>query len=40
MLTPLLLLWMLWRASAKPAGESDWFRRVNRWLNELPGLPA
>jgi hypothetical protein len=40
MLTPLLLLWMLWRASAKPAGESDWFRRVNRWLNEMPGLPV
>jgi len=40
MLTPLLLLWMLWRASARPAGESDGFRRVNQWLNELPGLPA
>ena len=40
MLTPLLLLWMLWRASARPAGESDWFRRANQWLNELPGLPA
>jgi hypothetical protein len=39
MLTPLLLLWMLGRATTRPAGESDWFRRANQWLNELPALP-
>ncbi|MBI5297758.1 MAG: DUF2029 domain-containing protein [Chloroflexi bacterium] len=40
MLTPLILLWMLGRATTHPAGESDWFRRANQWLNELPALPA
>lgn len=40
MLTPLLLLWMLWRATTRSTGESDWFRRANQWLNELPALPA
>lgn len=40
LLTPLLLLWMMGRATAHPTGESDWFRRANQWLNELPALPA
>jgi hypothetical protein len=27
---------MLGRATTHPTGESDWFRRTNQWLNELP----
>ena len=40
MLTPLLLLWLLWRASGPSRGETLLFRRVNQWLETLPGLPA
>ena len=38
MLTPLLLLWLMWRVSRRPAGETDTFRRVNQWLHTLPPL--
>lgn len=40
MLTPLLLLWLLWRASRRPAGETNLFRRVDQWIQNLPALPA
>ena len=39
MLTPLLLLWLMWRVAGRP-GETSFFRRVNRWLEKLPALPA
>ena len=40
MLTPLLLLWLMWRAGRRPAGETVTFRRANQWLETLPVLPA
>ncbi len=40
MLTPLLLLWMLWRVTKRPPGETALFRRVKQWLENLPALPA
>ena len=40
MLTPLLLLWLLWRVSTRPAGETNLFRRVNQWIENLPALLA
>jgi hypothetical protein len=40
LLTPLLLLWLMWRVAARPAGEAPLFRRVSEWLQNLPPLPA
>jgi hypothetical protein len=36
MLTPLLQLWLMWRASAQEAGEAPIFQRANRWLDSFP----
>jgi hypothetical protein len=40
MLSPLLLLWLMWRAARRAGGEAPFFSRVNRWLEDLPSLPA
>ena len=40
MLTPLLLLWLMWRASGRPGRETPFFTRINQWLQTLPPLPA
>ena len=40
MLSPLLLLWLMWRASGRPGRETPFFTRINQWLQTLPPLPA
>jgi hypothetical protein len=39
MLTPLLLLWLMWRASDRIGAETPFFHVVNKWLQTLPRLP-
>jgi hypothetical protein len=40
MLTPLLLLWLMWRASGREAGEGPVFRQANQWLDTITLRPS
>ncbi|HEY6072777.1 MAG TPA: hypothetical protein VIV15_05115, partial [Anaerolineales bacterium] len=40
MLTPLLLLWLMWRGAGHAAGGPNLFHRIDQWLQTLPSLPV